>query len=49
MAAVDLPPPAWMDAELQMFADSAAAFFRRECPPERVARWREAGQVEREA
>ena len=37
-----------MDAELEMFADSAAAFFRRECPPERVARWREAGQVDRE-
>jgi alkylation response protein AidB-like acyl-CoA dehydrogenase len=48
VAAVDLPPPAWMDAELEMFADSAAAFFRRECPPERVARWREAGQVDRE-
>jgi len=48
MAAVDLPPPAWMDTELGMFADAAAAFFRRECPPERVAEWRAAGQVDRE-
>jgi len=35
------------DPELVALADSAARFFEREAPPERIARWREAGQVER--
>ena len=35
------------DPELAALADSAARFFEREAPPERIARWREAGQVER--
>ncbi|UZK64756.1 acyl-CoA dehydrogenase family protein [Sphingomonas sp. M1-B02] len=35
------------DPELAALADSAARFFEREAPPERIAGWREAGQVER--
>jgi acyl-CoA dehydrogenase len=49
MSVLDVPQPAFMnDPDIQMFADSAARFFEREAPPERVARWRKAGQVERE-
>jgi len=49
MSVLDVPQPAFMDdPEIQMFSDSAARFFEREAPPERVARWRKAGQVERE-
>ncbi len=36
------------DPDLQTFAESAGRFFRRAAPPERVAKWREAGEVERE-
>ncbi len=47
MPALDVPPPAFMaDPEIEMFADAAAKFFAREVPPERVARWREAKQVD---
>jgi alkylation response protein AidB-like acyl-CoA dehydrogenase len=35
------------DPELVALADGAARFFEREAPPERIAKWREAGQVER--
>lgn len=35
------------DPELIALADGAAHFFEREAPPERIAKWREAGQVER--
>jgi alkylation response protein AidB-like acyl-CoA dehydrogenase len=35
------------DPEVQLLADAAGRFFEREAPPERIARWREAGQVER--
>jgi alkylation response protein AidB-like acyl-CoA dehydrogenase len=35
------------DPELVALADGAARFFAREAPPERIAGWREAGQVER--
>jgi alkylation response protein AidB-like acyl-CoA dehydrogenase len=49
MPVLDVPPPAFMqDPEIQAFSDSVARFFEREAPPERVARWRAAGQVERE-
>ncbi|WP_066481323.1 MULTISPECIES: acyl-CoA dehydrogenase family protein [unclassified Sphingomonas] len=49
MAALDVPEPDFMaDEELVMLRDSAATFFRRAAPPERVERWREAGQVERD-
>ena len=48
MPVLDVPPPAFMqDPDIQMFADSATRFFDRAAPPERVAGWREAGQVER--
>ncbi|HXP65338.1 MAG TPA: acyl-CoA dehydrogenase family protein [Steroidobacteraceae bacterium] len=46
---LDVPPPAFMqDPDIQMFEDSASRFFERAAPPERVAEWREAGQVDRE-
>jgi acyl-CoA dehydrogenase len=46
---LDVPPPAFMqDPDIQMFEDAANRFFERAAPPERVARWREAGQVERD-
>jgi alkylation response protein AidB-like acyl-CoA dehydrogenase len=46
---LDVPPPAFMqDPDIQMFENAASRFFERAAPPERVARWREAGQVERE-
>jgi acyl-CoA dehydrogenase len=35
------------DPEIAAMADGAGRFFEREAPPERIARWREAGQVER--
>ena len=34
--------------EIRMFADSVGRFLERSAPPERVARWREKGMVERE-
>ena len=44
----DFPEPAFMaDDELRMFADSVGRFLDRNAPPERVARWREQGEVER--
>jgi acyl-CoA dehydrogenase len=44
----DFAPPAYMaDEELRMFADSVGRFLERNAPPERVARWRAAGMVER--
>jgi acyl-CoA dehydrogenase len=44
----DFAPPAYMaDEELRMFADSVGRFLERNAPPERVAKWREAGMVER--
>jgi acyl-CoA dehydrogenase len=49
MPVLDVPPPAFMqDPDIQMFADSAARFFQRAAPPQRIAAWREAGQVDRE-
>lgn len=48
MPAIDVPPPPSMrDPELEMLADSAARFFTRHAPPERIEGWRQAGQVER--
>ena len=48
MPVLDVPPPAFMqDPEIQMFADAANRFFERAAPPQRVAGWRDAGQVER--
>jgi acyl-CoA dehydrogenase len=36
------------DEELRMFADSVGKFLDRNAPPERVAKWREEGMVERD-
>jgi acyl-CoA dehydrogenase len=45
----DFPEPAFMaDEEIRMFADSVGKFLARNAPPERVAKWREDGMVERE-
>ena len=49
MPLLDVPPPQFMrDPDIELFADSASRFFSRAAPPQRVAKWREAGQVERE-
>jgi acyl-CoA dehydrogenase len=49
MPALDVPTHAFMDdPELTMLADQAGRFFEQEAPPERIDRWREAGQVERD-
>ncbi|HWK35237.1 acyl-CoA dehydrogenase family protein [Sphingomonas sp.] len=48
MPVIDVPPPPCMrDPELEMLADAASRFFEREAPSERIAKWREDGQVER--
>jgi acyl-CoA dehydrogenase len=48
MAALDVPPPACMqDPEVVLLGEAASRFFEREATPERIAKWREAGQVER--
>src|SRR6185295_14990120 len=45
----DFPEPAFMaDEEIRMFADSVGRFLARNAPPERVAKWRADGMVERE-
>ncbi len=45
----DFPEPRFMaDDEIRMFADSVGKFLDRNAPPERVAKWREDGMVERE-
>jgi len=44
----DFPEPAFMaDEEIRMFADSVGKFLARNAPPERVAKWRADGMVER--
>ena len=48
MPAHDFPQPAFMaDEELRIFSDSVGRFFDEHAPPERTARWREDGMVER--
>ena len=48
MSSPAFPEPAFMaDEELRMFADSVGKFLDRNAPPERVAKWREEGMVER--
>lgn len=42
-------PARWMDSELTMFDESVSRFFADKVPPERIARWREDGIVERAA
>ncbi len=49
MSVITVPPPAFMeDPEIQMFSDAAGKFFQREATPEKIAKWREQGQVDRE-
>lgn len=48
MSALNLPEPAFMaDPELRLFSDNVGRFFSDHAPPERTARWRADGQVER--
>jgi acyl-CoA dehydrogenase len=47
MYVLSVPEPDFMaDPDIQMFAEQAARFFKREAPPERVEQWRQAGQVD---
>tara|TARA_R110000782_G_scaffold255048_1_gene343627 strand:+ start:25043 stop:26206 length:1164 start_codon:yes stop_codon:yes gene_type:complete len=49
MSTLTLPQPDFMqDEELRMFADAAQRFFSRAAPPERIQKWVDDGQVERE-
>lgn len=49
MTTINVPTPAFMqDESLRAFADAAARFFEQHAPTDRVATWREAGQVDRE-
>lgn len=49
MSAIGAPVGKWRDdEELNLFDDSVRTFFQREAPPERVAKWRQAGVVDRE-
>lgn len=49
MSAIDLPRPAYLDDEvLNMFRDSVARFLLEHATPEKVAGWRDAGQVPRD-
>jgi acyl-CoA dehydrogenase len=49
MTAIDLPTAKWRDdEELNIFEDAVRGFFAKEAPPERVAKWREAGIVDRD-
>jgi acyl-CoA dehydrogenase len=46
---LDVAPPDFMDDEnLRLFENAVERFLEREAPPERVAAWRKAGQVELE-
>ena len=48
MSILEVPPPAFMaDEEIRIFSDSVGKFFDEHAPPERTARWREDGMVER--
>src|SRR5271167_4280226 len=48
MSGLNLPEPAFMaDSDLRLFFDSVGRFFDDHAPPERTARWRADGQVER--
>lgn len=48
MPSTDFPQPAFMaDEELRIFSDSVGKFFDEHAPPERTAKWREDGMVER--
>jgi acyl-CoA dehydrogenase len=49
MPAIQLPTPRWRDdEELEIFDRSVREFFAREATPEKTAKWRENGVVDRE-
>ncbi len=49
MPAIQAPVAAWRDdEELNIFDQSVREFFAREAPPEKCAKWREQGVVDRE-
>ncbi len=49
MSVLNIPAPAFMEEdEVRIFSDSVARFFADHAPPERTAKWREQGQVDRE-
>lgn len=49
MPAVDLPRPSYLDDEvINIFRDSVARFLQEHATPEKVAGWRDAGQVPRD-
>jgi alkylation response protein AidB-like acyl-CoA dehydrogenase len=46
---IDVAPPDFMnDEDLRIFEQAVSRFLERQAPQERVARWREAGQVDRD-
>jgi acyl-CoA dehydrogenase len=48
MNILEVPPPAFMaDEEMRIFSDSVGKFFDEHAPPERTAKWRQDGMVER--
>lgn len=49
MTAIDVPNPEFMEAEeIRIYHDAVAKFFARAATPERKAKWRADGMVERE-
>jgi alkylation response protein AidB-like acyl-CoA dehydrogenase len=49
VAVLEIAEPDFMaDYDLRIFADSVDRFLQREAPPERVAKWRENGVVDRD-
>ncbi len=49
MPAIDVPQPEFMDdEEIAVFADAVGKFYEKHAPEQRVLKWREDGQVERE-
>lgn len=49
MPAIQLPTPRWRDdEELEIFDRSVREFFAREATPEKMAKWREKGVVDRD-
>jgi acyl-CoA dehydrogenase len=49
MSVLNVQPPAFMEEdEIRAFDDSVRRFFEKNASPGRTARWREAGQVDRE-
>ncbi len=49
MSVLDIPESQSMqDPDIEMFRDSVRRFFKQRATPDRVEKWREAGQVDRE-